>query len=417
MAEDLKISQLPSVTTSTGEEMIPVAIPGSGGSANSNGKLTLAQVVEKSQDGMVSEETWNAERKQFGFAGALTEEGGFFPNGLWVASDFIPLNPNAPLSVCLNMDNSYHSQIFFYDGNKRFISAIKKPTETKYGINYVAEYTLEANSSEYPVDAVLFRVHARINNALNKYSNGSTHESREGATSDAIAKSKVALFDDMWVKLTGGFTTIDRTTNPAKPYICNGTALSLGEAIVVAKYGNYEMAKGIFDCESWSSRSKMPNLIATLPTVAKRGLEYPAMGWHSTGLKKVQFSTNPADFPFVFNKYTLIFTHAGLEEVADIIIPGSSCKIIGDVSNDMPYATGLHTLWIKGLNHNITINLTALKLECWQYLVTNAANGTTAITVTVYPDVYAKLTDTSNTEWHAVLTAAVAKNISFATNT
>lgn len=55
-----------------------------------------------------------------------------------------------------------------------------------------------------------------------------------------------------------------------------------------------------------------------------------------------------------------------------------------------------------------------VSLASWQYMVTNAAN-TAAITVTVHPDVYAKLTDTENTEWNAVLTAAAAKNISFAT--
>lgn len=56
-----------------------------------------------------------------------------------------------------------------------------------------------------------------------------------------------------------------------------------------------------------------------------------------------------------------------------------------------------------------------LSLYSCDYMVMNAANGSTPITITVHPDVYAKLTDTTNTEWHAVLTAAAAKNISFAT--
>lgn len=67
-----------------------------------------------------------------------------------------------------------------------------------------------------------------------------------------------------------------------------------------------------------------------------------------------------------------------------------------------------------------------LSLASFQYLVTNAAN-TSAITVTVHADVFAKLTgDTTNeaaaaltdeekTAWAAVLEAACAKNISFAT--
>ena len=55
-----------------------------------------------------------------------------------------------------------------------------------------------------------------------------------------------------------------------------------------------------------------------------------------------------------------------------------------------------------------------IDLASLQYLVTNAAN-TAAVTVTVHPATYAKLTDTANTAWYAVNTAAAAKNISFAT--
>ena len=61
-----------------------------------------------------------------------------------------------------------------------------------------------------------------------------------------------------------------------------------------------------------------------------------------------------------------------------------------------------------------------------QYLVTNAAN-TSSITVTVHPDVYAKLTgDTTNAaaaaltaeelaQWQQLVTDATSKNINFAT--
>ena len=67
-----------------------------------------------------------------------------------------------------------------------------------------------------------------------------------------------------------------------------------------------------------------------------------------------------------------------------------------------------------------------LTFSTMQYLVTNAAN-TSPITVTVHPDVYAKLTgDTTNAaaaaltsdelaQWTALATTANSKNISFAT--
>lgn len=67
-----------------------------------------------------------------------------------------------------------------------------------------------------------------------------------------------------------------------------------------------------------------------------------------------------------------------------------------------------------------------LSLASFQYMVDNAKN-TAPITVTVHPDVYAKLTgDTTNAaaaalsadelaQWQALVSAAAAKNISFAT--
>lgn len=70
-----------------------------------------------------------------------------------------------------------------------------------------------------------------------------------------------------------------------------------------------------------------------------------------------------------------------------------------------------------------------VRLDSLQYLVANAANGSTVITVTVHPDVYAKLTgDTSNAavqaltveelaQWQALVATAQQKKISFATTT
>lgn len=55
-----------------------------------------------------------------------------------------------------------------------------------------------------------------------------------------------------------------------------------------------------------------------------------------------------------------------------------------------------------------------LSFDSINYMIKNAAN-TASITITVHPDVYAKLTDEANTEWHALIAAAEAKNIVFAT--
>ena len=54
-------------------------------------------------------------------------------------------------------------------------------------------------------------------------------------------------------------------------------------------------------------------------------------------------------------------------------------------------------------------------MAAWQCIISKARAGSAAMTITVHPDVYAKLTDESNTEWHNVLMDAMAKNISIAT--
>lgn len=87
----------------------------------------------------------------------------------------------------------------------------------------------------------------------------------------------------------------------------------------------------------------------------------------------------------------------------------------------------LKTISLQNLSQNVSFpDSPFLSLESLQYMVNNASN-TSAITITVHADVYAKLTgDTTNSaaaalteeelaQWAQVLTDAMAKNISFAT--
>ena len=75
----------------------------------------------------------------------------------------------------------------------------------------------------------------------------------------------------------------------------------------------------------------------------------------------------------------------------------------------------LQDIRIKSLADNFSIpDSPLLSLESMQYLINNAAN-TSAITVTVHADVYAKINDETNTDWHALLTLAQEKQITFAT--
>lgn len=75
----------------------------------------------------------------------------------------------------------------------------------------------------------------------------------------------------------------------------------------------------------------------------------------------------------------------------------------------------LETVKCNGIVANISFSDSPLlSLESLQYLIANAVN-TSAITVTVHADVYAKIQDESRADWHALIAAAQEKNITFAT--
>lgn len=75
----------------------------------------------------------------------------------------------------------------------------------------------------------------------------------------------------------------------------------------------------------------------------------------------------------------------------------------------------LEKILILNLKDNISFsNSPLLSLESLQYLITNAAN-TSPITVTVHADVYDKIQDEGQVDWHALIETAAAKQITFAT--
>ena len=407
MEEDLKISQMPSVTTSTGEEMIPVAIPGSGGSANSNGKLTLAQVVEKSQEGMVSEETWNAEKTQFNLYGYINVTNNqYLGNSEYRRTGLLPLNKVLPIKV-VGFGTKIVAAVTFLDANVNIIKNI--PYEDTHAIE-----TIIVNTTDFPPDAAFFSCSTWVNKlSESSYSNSTSSECKENATADAIQKSKQALFDDMWIKAGTSaerhYTSIDRKNHPDNPYECNNLYLTYDEALNVYSYSTTDIS------------------MYTRDSVSFKTLIYRSNGWYGSNRLNSAKITSPIlsyanscvairvsqdGYPIVCSKGTKLFNYC----IKLVTVYGEiNIKETGNISySNLP---ALVTIKFLNLSANFKIaDSPLLSLDSLSYLVTNAANGTTAITVTVHPDIYAKLTDTSNTEWHAVLTAAVAKNISFATN-
>lgn len=77
-------------------------------------------------------------------------------------------------------------------------------------------------------------------------------------------------------------------------------------------------------------------------------------------------------------------------------------------------ATNLESFRLYGLAGDIIVSACPkLNLETFRYMITKAAN-TKAITIKVHPEVYAKIGDEGNEEWHALLDKAASKNITIA---
>lgn len=77
--------------------------------------------------------------------------------------------------------------------------------------------------------------------------------------------------------------------------------------------------------------------------------------------------------------------------------------------------TSLVRVSLNGVKYDISFSDSPLiSLESLQFMITNAAN-TSPIIVTVHADVYAKIQDETNAEWHALIEMAAAKQITFAT--
>lgn len=79
--------------------------------------------------------------------------------------------------------------------------------------------------------------------------------------------------------------------------------------------------------------------------------------------------------------------------------------------------TALETCYLRGIKVNISLQWSPLlSLASLQYIIQYRGNGTTPITITVHPTVFAKLTDNVNyPTWYAVAQDALTKFITFAT--
>ena len=169
-----------------------------------------------------------------------------------------------------------------------------------------------------------------------------------------------------------------------------------------------------WDSALYRARSSTNFPPRTLPISLMVGNIDATSAFSASSLEIVQLTTQNKEplSKVKFSSINMIFTNCSkLKEVIGVM-DVSSCS---SVTNAFQACILLQRVNISDLSVNLSLSSTSqLSLDSLQYLVDNAKN-TSAITVTVHADIYAKLTDPADTEWYAVNEAAQAKQISFAT--
>lgn len=226
--------------------------------------------------------------------------------------------------------------------------------------------------------------------------------------------AKREVFDDLWIKAAGSNGTVDHTHTESgvnKPYYLNEVWMTYEKALVVynenyadmsSLYGRVVYGVTNFAPPSAGSALTYSNFGAPNAVIINVGggfLVGSFAGWLMSAPKLTK----------IIGNINLTYWEASAQSYTYLKAPALTDVSFYHLCNDFDIAS-----------------LKSISLSSMQYMVNNST-ATSSITVTVHPDVYAKLTgDTTNAaaaaltsdelaQWTALATTANSKNISFAT--
>lgn len=226
---------------------------------------------------------------------------------------------------------------------------------------------------------------------------------REAIEGSGSATSPTYTFDAQWTAAGGTVIT------PGKVYECNGTDdLSFAEAV-----GIYEWYTKAFtaDCSYRFNGYPHRTMLPVCGTSEKQ-ITADRMFYYAKKIKVIKFRSPAGTTPPYVDMTRPTAAFMRCEALREI---GTPIRFSASPDSAFNFCAALEEVRLYKLAYNVSFgSCSLLSLASLRYLVDNAAN-TKAITLTVHADVFAKLTDESNTEWHAVAVAALAKNITIAT--
>ena len=177
----------------------------------------------------------------------------------------------------------------------------------------------------------------------------------------------------------------------------------------------YSLSHNVLNNSNWDSALENTNIPVNLPprkspTRTSSSIQTTARStFRASNFKTIYLCPESTFVRFSYCDY-LFF---GCQQLVTIV--GGMTFENSNNNTALTSCKSLQDIRIKQLRYNVNLkDSPLLTLESFQYLVENATN-TSAITVTVHADVYAKLTDPQQADWYAVNTAAQGKQISFAT--
>lgn len=208
--------------------------------------------------------------------------------------------------------------------------------------------------------------------------------------------AKKRLFNDMWDAAFGEYGKYDPANAPdaEHPYLGNGIWMTYEEAKEIMLYYTRRTLNSLYYAYTRSNtRTFIP------PKIASTGVSMQMFCANSGRLEKVVFSGNVVGS----DMYAAFAGCRRLREIQGVIIAPYA-----DYSAAFNYCERLEEVRIQRLGKSISFKDSSnLSLETVSYLVANASN-TAAITITLHPTAYARVTD-------ELFAQAAAKNITIAT--
>lgn len=210
-------------------------------------------------------------------------------------------------------------------------------------------------------------------------------------------EAKHAVFDDLWLQAVRTAGSIDYT-DAAAPYVCNGIHHTYEEAKYLYDQGHPRHGCLANFYKSWPIKTNLPPHLSAID-----GGIYMFSGCSS--LTKVNMSL----------LLPLLATFANCTSLKYIECYSPVAQT-GNIDSVYLNCSALQTIEVRTVfpRDFDVADSPLLDLTTFQGFVSKY-DGSKAITIYVHPTVYAKLTDTSNAQWYAVMTQAVNKKIAFAT--